>query len=231
MIILIYDTETTGLPPKMKTKTLHLTTDLLDIWPYIVQLSYILYDTEKCKKICENDWIIQLSQDIEIPVEASNIHGITTEISHNQGVNIQIALDEFIRDWKKADLVVAHNMSFDLDMIKTELVRVCNNKRNKIKFNSYYELVQNADNLYCTMQESIELCNLVTIDKYGRPYIKFPRLSELHETLFLTKPSNLHNAVNDVIVCLRCFYKLKFDKDILDYDDNLKQLAYTLNMC
>ena len=204
MFVLIFDTETTGLPPKIKTKPLDLnsTNDLLDTWPYIVQLSYIVYNTELCKIVCQKDWIIQLPPEIEIPLEASKIHGITTEISRNQGINIPIALDSFMRDWEIADLIVAHNMSFDLNMIKTELVRVCNKKRNKIKFNSYYELVQNADKLYCTMQESIELCNLETVDKYGRNYVKFPKLSELHEKLFLTSPSNLHNAFNDVIVCV-----------------------------
>ena len=168
MIILIIDTETTGLPPKIKTKPLDLnsTNDLLDAWPYIVQLSCIVYNTEVSKIVCENDWIIQLPPEIEIPLQASNIHGITTEISRNQGINIQIALDCFMRDWKNADLIVAHNMSFDLNMIKTELVRVCNKKRNKFKFNSYYEIVHNATNLYCTMQESIELCNLETVDIY-----------------------------------------------------------------
>ena len=80
MIILIIDTETTGLPPKIKTKPLDLnsTNDLLDAWPYIVQLSCIVYNTEVSKIVCENDCIIQLPPEIEIPLQASNIHGITT---------------------------------------------------------------------------------------------------------------------------------------------------------
>jgi len=223
MLVLIFDTETTGLP---LTRTLNK--DLLDKWPYIVQLSYILYDTEKCKKIGEKDWIIQLPPEIEINAETTEIHGITTDISRNQGISIQIALDEFIRDWKFADLIVAHNMTFDLNMLQVELLRLSNN--NIVTYNPFYDNLQKANNLYCTMQESIELCNIIKTYKNGHTYVKFPKLSELHEKLFLTTPSNLHNALNDVIVCLRCFYKLKFDKDILELDEDMKEVASTLNM-
>jgi hypothetical protein len=42
MKILAFDTETTDLPPKNKT----LKNEELHLWPYIVQFSYIVYDTE-----------------------------------------------------------------------------------------------------------------------------------------------------------------------------------------
>jgi DNA polymerase III epsilon subunit-like protein len=223
MIVLIFDTETTGLP---LTKT--ISKDLLDKWPYIVQLSYILYDTEKCMSIYDNDCIIRLPNEIEIPLDSTKIHGITTEISHNQGFDIQVVMEQFIRDWEKAHLIVAHNISFDLNMIQVELLRL--SSKNLLKYTGYSNKIHKSTNLYCTMQESINLCNLVTKDKYGRDYVKFPKLSELHETLFSTTPSNLHNSFNDVIVCLRCFYKLKFDKDIIALDRDIKEIASTLNM-
>ena len=38
MRVIVFDTETTGLP---KTKV--LTPGLLKLWPYVVQLSYLIY--------------------------------------------------------------------------------------------------------------------------------------------------------------------------------------------
>jgi hypothetical protein len=39
---------------------------------------------------------------------------------------------------------------------------------------------------------------------------KFPRLNELYTKLFETDPpGNLHNSIIDVIVCLRCFLKVR----------------------
>lgn len=44
MIILVFDTETTGLP-----KTKIISYDTLKLWPYIVQFSYIIFDTDTCE--------------------------------------------------------------------------------------------------------------------------------------------------------------------------------------
>ena len=44
MIILVMDTETTGLPLKRNASVMQTT-----LWPYVVQLSLILYDTEQIK--------------------------------------------------------------------------------------------------------------------------------------------------------------------------------------
>jgi DNA polymerase III epsilon subunit-like protein len=42
-----------------------------------------------------------------------------------------------------------------------------------------------------------------------KKYKKFPKLSELHNHLFGYVPENLHNALIDTIVCLRCFLKIR----------------------
>ena len=74
------------------------------------------------------------------------------------------------------------------------------------------------------MQESIDVCNIKAYYKDGREYIKFPKLQELHDKLFQSVPNNLHNSMNDVIVCLRCFYKMIYDKDILLCNEELNNL-------
>lgn len=42
-----------------------------------------------------------------------------------------------------------------------------------------------------------------------RKYKKYPKLCELHEHLFGSVPENLHNALVDTLVCLRCFLMIR----------------------
>jgi hypothetical protein len=76
-------------------------------------------------------------------------------------------------------------------------------------------LVENLkEKLYCTMKTTIAFCNIQMMSKTGRSFAKFPKLSELHEKLFGVAPKKLHNSLNDVVVCLRCYYQLEFGADI-----------------
>ena len=73
------------------------------------------------------------------------------------------------------------------------------------------------------MKESINLCAIEMENKRGK-YMKFPKLSELHFKLFDIIPNNLHNSLNDVLVCLRCYCKLHNNIDILDNSVELKYI-------
>ena len=87
MKIAVFDTETTGLP---KTKTINEPS--LHLWPYIVQFSYIIYDTE-LKKITKTvDLVIKIPENIDISDEVSDIHGITNFISQTSQYKIEDAL-------------------------------------------------------------------------------------------------------------------------------------------
>lgn len=45
---------------------------------------------------------------------------------------------------------------------------------------------------------------------------KYPRLGELHQVLFGSVPENLHNSMMDVLVCLRCFLKIRCCLEVPD---------------
>ena len=224
MKVIVFDTETTGLP-----KTRVLSTGLLNLWPYIVQLSYLIYDVDEKELIKVRDFIIKIPYDIEISEESYKLHGITNDISYSQGSNSENVFIEFMEDLKHCDYIIGHNIEFDINMIKAELMRLNSiiNKNMNIYYN-YLEFLTNCKKYYCTMQESIDLCAIKQINKMGKEYFKFPKLIELHQKLFNTSPNGLHNSLNDILICLRCFYKLKFNKDILDENNEINKLITDL---
>jgi DNA polymerase III epsilon subunit-like protein len=238
MKIAVFDTETTGL-----SKTKILNDETLVLWPHIVQFSYIIYDTEIKKIIKTVDFVIKIPENINISDEVSDIHGITNFISQTSQYKIEDALSLFSNDYLNygIDIIVGHNLSFDINMLKVELMREINPLMDKIPERKFLQLLdslndinkkssesQEFPNLYCTMQKSIELCNLKMTTRYGKEYLKFPKLSELHMKLFNSIPKNLHNSLNDVLICLRCYYMLEYKIDIIEIDSEIKSLLSDL---
>ena len=218
MRTLVFDSETTGL-----SKTQIISPSTIHLWPHVVQFSYIVFDMESNEIVKIKDSIIKVPDGFTITEENAKIHGITTEISLAKGVDLLPVLEEFFADFDTADHVVGHNVSFDINMIKAELQRLIINNFNT-KLEEYLTKMNTSTKFYCTMQETIELCAIEMKDKYGRPYKKFPKLVELYQKMFGVTPKNLHNSLNDVIVCLRCFIKLKYEIDIVEHSEEVKQM-------
>lgn len=238
MKICIFDTETTGLPA-----TSEISYEKLSLWPYIVQISYIIYETDTCELIKVRDHIIKLPDNMKINEESIKIHGITDEISQKKGVYLDEIMEEFIDDFQGVECMVAHNINFDLNILKIEVMRQILKmnisysrmittrsilKRKILNNRFLIALLNNDKQKYCTMRESIQLCNIIKINKLGHNYLKFPKLIELHQILFQVEPRNLHNSLNDILICLRCFCKLKYNYDILDKNMKIKKMIELL---
>jgi len=222
MFVLIFDTETTGLP---KTKLIN--ENAINDWPYIVQLSYIIYDTEDDKFIKISDNIINISDSIDIPKESVAIHGIDRNKMTQHGKSITEVLKEFLKEISIIDLIVGHNIEFDINMIIVEIYRCILNRENSdIKEIDLPIIIQlQYMNQYCTMKNSMELCNIKKINMTtGKEYLKYPTLTETYYKLFSTKPNNMHNSLHDIYACFRCFYKLKYNKDICDENNEFNKL-------
>ena len=226
--IIIFDTETTGLPKSRQS----LVTNTEE-WPHIVQFSYIIYDmsTNKLEKV--NDFIIKLADEIEIPEESSKIHGITKEISNEKGMLIKDVIKHFSNDIVDCQLLVAHNLEFDMNVLIVELIRMNRfaellEDEASIDFNnSTYEKITKIEK-YCTMKETEKQCNIKAVSKTGKEYTKYPTLGELHYYLFRSYPKNLHNSLNDILICLRCFYMLQKKEDICTVNSEIKQMLQIL---
>jgi DNA polymerase-3 subunit epsilon len=225
MRVLVFDTETTGLP---SSKIIN--PDTLKLWPHIVQFSYVMYDTERNDILDLHNSIIKVAEGINIPEESIKFHGITNEISQNNGIELELVLIEFFYQLKIADKIVGHNVSFDINMVKVELLRIIYSRTQNAEFKNYLHFINNYKNICCTLQDSVELCNIKALDKHGKEYLKFPKLIELHEKLFISVPNNLHNSLNDILVTLRCFIKMKYDFDLNEKCDNFKQIAIDIKL-
>jgi len=229
MKILVFDTETTGLP---NSKIIN--PDTLKLWPHIVQFSYVIYDINLNDIVESNDKIVNVN-DIIIPEESTKIHGITKDMSNKNGIEIESVLDEFFYHLRSVDLLVGHNVSFDINMVKVELLRIIYENKlisekeiKKYKYNLHY--LVNLKNICCTLQESIDFCEIKAINKFGKEYNKFPKLIELHEKLFNSIPNNLHNSFNDILVTLRCYMKLKYDIDLNEKCKTFMEIAKTIKL-
>ena len=203
MKVLVFDTETTGLP-----KGWNISVQETELFPYIVQLSYIFYDTDLKEPLVIVDNIIKISEETELPEESVAIHKITRDIIREKGINIKTALSRFNYFLKIADKVVAHNIKFDKQMIMVECIR------NKVSHGFVSNLKSHnrqKNKEYCTCMNSIELCKIPKVNAKGETYFKYPRLSELHEKLFNYVPEGTHNAIIDVLLCLRCYIYINFN--------------------
>ena len=183
MIVMVFDTETTGLPTKRNALI-----EEEDCWPHIVQLSWLCYDTDIQKLISINDFIIKLPENYSIPKDSSDIHGITDSISREKGIPIKEALLKFIIDYNNASMIIAHNITFDKNMIKVECFR-----------QGYHNIFRDKPIIeYCTMKFGSPITKLKIISsKTNKELTKYPKLIELYQKLFNEVPNNLHNSLID----------------------------------
>ena len=229
MRVLVFDTEATGLP---KTKIIN--PDALHLWPHIVQFSYLIYDTELNDVLVVGDNIVKVGAGINIPAESTAIHGITNQMSQTEGVSLSQALQGFFRDLQTADRLVGHNISFDVNLVIVELLRMIYNPASNsgadvsANKNNLHQIA-NFKNTYCTLQESIDLCAIKAVTKLGKEYNKFPKLIELHQKLFRTIPNNLHNSLTDILVTLRCYMMMTGKVDLNEMCNKYKELIRARN--
>jgi len=204
--ILVFDVETTGLPTKYKPSITEL-----DVWPRIVQISWIVYDASMMDLLKLEDHIIKLPKNMRIPESSTKIHGITNEMMKEKGKDLQNILNKFYEDLNNANIIVAHNLEFDKSMVQVESIRR----------NLPYEFINKAE--FCTMKNGENICKLTRVNKYNKVVSKFPKLIELYDKLFNEVPNNLHNSLNDILVCFRCYFKMRYNLDLLVEDTAFAQ--------
>jgi len=207
--VMIFDVETTGLLPRDRTGI-----PLTEL-PHILQISFVIFDTQYWRVVKSVDFHINVPSTVEISPLITELTGITRE-KCDSGTTILNALLEFQKEYMLCNMIVAHNIQFDREMIRVEMERnreqILTFDTNMI-FNAEYEKSVNKE-IYCTMQMGRNVCKIESLTKTGKTYFKSPKLIELYEHLFGMSPKDLHNSLVDTYVCLRCFVKMRFKFDL-----------------
>ena len=178
MKLLIFDTETTGLP-KSREPAINGPNN----WPHIVSISWVVFDTETNTILRKHDYIIK-PDNWTIPLESIGIHGITNEIAQAKGVPLYGVIKAFLQE--PCDTIVAHNIQFDLNVIL-----------NAILWDLRLEYPILPKQL-CTMVLSLNMCKLP--GNFGK--YKYPKLKELYFHVFQKMPDEkkLHGSLYDVLI-------------------------------
>lgn len=142
-LILVFDTETTGLP---KERSFTESSDLTK-WPSVIQLAWILYDTQSMNIISsspqgEGEDIINNLPDkttIAFSQEGLDINGISEAQIMSSPTTLEMAMDEFIRAYNAAGKIVAHNSTFDVNVMCAELLRLINNSTMPVEKKQIYQ--------------------------------------------------------------------------------------------
>jgi hypothetical protein len=236
--IFVFDTETTGLPPwiiyngrRMQSK--YIKNRNIEGWPYIIQLSGIQYNLRTNKYTVYNKYLNTdripesvLEEGSKVPIIKTALHEYTIA-KPNQRVSPEAAMDDFMGLLSSSDILVGHNVNFDKNLILAELRRLEDKYESDTelhqKYKTWYDHFYKFNNtmaspkmLYCTQCASSILLNIntsLTPNKTRRKrisYVKPPALWEAYDRIFGHPPVDtfLHNALVDIIVTLRVFYRL-----------------------
>lgn len=186
-MLLIFDTETDGLPKKLNGKI----TDA-DNWPRMLSIAWMLCDDNGFVREDEKLYIKNPGYKIDPNSQAIKVNGITQEMLDN-GWYIDEAVLMFFNAVIKAEKLIAHNFQFDKNIILSEIAR--NN------------IMQEQE--LANLEQALESKKIDTMLDQKAITGKWPKLNELHRHLFGTDFDGAHDAMNDVKACARCYFELK----------------------
>jgi len=208
-MFIVFDTETTGLP-----KNWNAPVSDSDNWPRCIQLAWQLHDDNG--KLINNKSFLIKPVDYDIPYESEKVHGISTELAKQDGVDLSDVIDKFLFDLDKAKYLVGHNVKFDINIIAAELYR--------LGIVSKFSDLKVIDT--CT-ETTANLCKI----KGGRAgKFKYPTLIELYDFLFNDSFDQAHNASADVEATARSFLELIRSNILSNIDfENFEKINNALN--
>lgn len=174
-MILVFDTETTGL--------ISFKIPLSDeSQPRILSIAAILCDDEG--NITERLDTLIHHPGLDIPEFITKINGITQADCEQRGTTIDAALHKYNDMKGRSHTRVAHNLSFDKQMIARETMAL------GLEHQPYH------GESFCT----VKMCKTI-----GLP----GKLDAAYMALFDRELENAHTAMGDVLACKEIFFKIR----------------------
>jgi DNA polymerase III epsilon subunit-like protein len=193
----IFDTETSGLPRTPGFGKYH---EIHDLDKYstsrLVQIAWQVITADGAV-VHEYDTLIAPRGQFRISENAVKIHAIPQTRAENEGLTLEQMLVILDTHLSEADVIVAHNLEFDLHILGSEISRA---QAPRGLLNTLLSLPR-----VCTMVQTTDLCNLPS--KYGGN--KWPTLTELYSFLFYPDEfEDAHDALGDVKATSGCLLRL-----------------------
>lgn len=176
--VTMFDTETDGLPKKDENKK--------TVWPHLVEIAYEIIEVDcetlESKTVSANDFIVT-PDGFEIPPQVEKVHGMSTAQAMLLGIPLGMALSKFSVASNSSDLVIAHNINFDKNVVGGEMIRIGDLAP------KMFEIPK-----ACSMQKSRQFCGLG----------KNPKMNELYQKIFKKSFEGQHRAKEDTHALTEC---------------------------
>jgi DNA polymerase-3 subunit epsilon len=195
--ILFFDTETTGLVNK------HLAAED-PRQPDVVQLAALLTDTTERTLASMN---VLVKPNMPIEPGAAKAHGISQADAERYGLDPKEAFAMFGALVEKADVLVAHNISFDALVMRAAWHKTFESDlRDKLQ----------GKRAFCTMRAMTPVTKILGPRAKHKSDWKWPKLSECIEFFFAEELIGAHDAMVDVKACARVYFELMGRKESTD---------------
>lgn len=196
MAYLIYDTETTGLPPKERNPP-------IEKRPHVLQFAAKLFDEDR--NILQSiNTLVKLPAGVEPHPKAFEVHGIDAAKTLAFGLAPKTVFAMFLHMIERSHTQVAHNHFFDRQRMNEMAWRL---NAPKLELSG----------AVCTADGLTEYMNLPPTEKmkqYGFNGPKKPNLMECYTHFFNEEFSGAHDAMVDVDACARVFFEAR-DRGIM----------------
>lgn len=193
-VAMIFDTETSGLSASTNT---------------ILQLSWQVIDTTTWNILSKQNFYFEWPLNKErVSCKAIAVNGLTQKHLKKMGTSPLLhALYIMYQDMKGCNLLVGHNISFDLNFLSST-IQVLDLNSNQDFLKEFLKEIDKIDS-YCTMRNNISFCHIINNHPFNNSQYKWPKLSELADRLSVTYADlQLHDSSEDVELTARCFKKL-----------------------
>lgn len=190
-LVMVFDTETTGLPtfkrggagPIANTSQFYSPTDVEKYnSARLLELGYGLYNSE-------GDLVRHYESIVKpdgFEVACTHIHGITSAMAE-EGEPLVDVFRRFKEDLACVDVLVAHNIEFDINVVLAECYRIGDTELADLMMAKEHKCTKKMGNARFK----------------GKP----GRLTDLYGRLF-GDIEQKHRAFSDVVMCAKCYFAL-----------------------
>lgn len=205
---LVIDFNTTDF---LKHKTLNKHT--LETFPHVVQAAWILFvdapNDMRTHQLITGEASVHLPIGVGVSDGALKYHGI----DGNFGLPLNVVMEDIAELVNIADVIVAHNLEFDLLVLRAALMR-----------SGLSEKILEGKEFFCTMQKGIDVAKIPS--KYNDGEYKYPSLAQLYEAIYGHPIPVPVTSKDCVFITVKCLAKmLELSSATEGADESVKQIS------